>query len=88
MPVKRRKKEALPPYLRNMVYSFLEFREKFRMTYLCKKEYKFLAEWKLYDKESGSLNNSIPANMSQASPSTGLDASSQIIATNGSSLYS
>jgi hypothetical protein len=34
-----------------MVYSFLEFREKFRMIYLCKKEYKFLAEWKLYDKE-------------------------------------
>ena len=30
-----------------MVYSFLEFREKFRMIYLCKKEYKFLAEWKL-----------------------------------------
>lgn len=47
------------------------------MIYLCKKEYKFLAEWKLYDKESAAANNSTAANVSQMSHSTGYDPTSK-----------
>jgi len=47
--VLKRRKQVLPPNIRNLVYSFLEFHEKFRMIYLCKAEYKFLGEWKLYE---------------------------------------
>ena len=52
---KRKKKQALPPNLRNLCYSFLEFKYKFRMIYLCKQEYKFLGEWKLYADEEERL---------------------------------
>ena len=53
--VKRRKRQALPPHLRNIIYSFLEPKDKSRMVYLCKQEYKFLGEWKLYADEEERL---------------------------------
>lgn len=46
------------------------------MIYLCKKEYKFLAEWKLYDKDNGAVNNSTSANISKTSHQIGYDPSS------------
>jgi hypothetical protein len=39
----------MPAHIRNVIYSFLDFKTKFRMIYLCKQEYKFLGEWKLYE---------------------------------------
>ena len=33
---KKPKKPLLPAHLRNLIYSFLDFKTKFRMIYLCK----------------------------------------------------
>jgi hypothetical protein len=46
-----KKKEKLPASIRGLVYSYLHFKDKFKLIKLCKKEYKFLAEWRLYNHE-------------------------------------
>jgi hypothetical protein len=46
-----KKKENLPASIRCLVYSYLHFKDKFKLINLCKKEYKFLAEWRLYHQE-------------------------------------
>ena len=46
---KKRNKPFLPPNLRYIIYTFVDFKKKLMMIYLSKQDYKLLGEWKLYE---------------------------------------
>ena len=57
---RKKKRQKLPPNIRSLVYSYLQFQDKFKLIYVCKREFQFLAEWRLYhenDEEHKEVTN-------------------------------